>query len=82
MSKTLRQRVFEDTGYDMLSPISIARDRSSVRCTSDWLKAKGTPEEVSPMSVHQIRLGGIPYEREAKRDCTDAATFISARIRL
>jgi hypothetical protein len=26
MSKSLRQRIFEDTGYDMLSPISIARD--------------------------------------------------------
>ena len=27
MSKSLRQRIFEDTGYDHLSPISIARDR-------------------------------------------------------
>jgi hypothetical protein len=27
MSKTLRQKVFEDTGFDHLNPINIARDR-------------------------------------------------------
>jgi hypothetical protein len=45
MSKTLRQRIFEDTGYDMLSPISIARDQRLRALYEAWLKAKGTPEE-------------------------------------
>jgi hypothetical protein len=47
MSKTLRQRIFEDTGYDMLSPISIARDRRLRALYEAWLKAKGTPEEAA-----------------------------------
>jgi hypothetical protein len=46
MSKTLRQRIFEDTGYDMLSPISIARDQRLRSLYEAWLKAKDTPEEV------------------------------------
>lgn len=45
MSKTLRQRVFEDTGYDMLSPTSIARDRKLRALYEDWLNVKNTPEE-------------------------------------
>jgi hypothetical protein len=45
MSKTLRQRIFEDTGYDMLSPISIARDQKLRALYEAYLKAKGTPEE-------------------------------------
>jgi len=45
MSTTLRQRVFEDTGYDMLSPISIARDRKLRALYENWLKVKNTPEE-------------------------------------
>ncbi len=45
MSRTLRQRVFEDTGYDMLSPTSIARDRKLRALYEDWLKVKNTPEE-------------------------------------
>jgi hypothetical protein len=47
MSKTLRQRIFEDTGYDHLSPISIARDQRLRALYEAWLKAKGTPEEVT-----------------------------------
>jgi len=46
MSKTLRQRIFEDTGYDMLSPISIARDQRFRALYEAWLKAKDTQEEV------------------------------------
>ena len=46
MSKTVRQRIFEDTGYDMLSPISIARDQRLRALYEAWLKAKDTPEEV------------------------------------
>jgi hypothetical protein len=46
MIKTLRQRIFEDTGYDMLSPISIARDQRLRALYETYLKAKGTPEEV------------------------------------
>jgi len=46
MSKTLRQRIFEDTRYDMLSPISIARDQRLRAWYEAWLKAKDTPEEV------------------------------------
>ncbi|MGB8522437.1 MAG: hypothetical protein WCD43_05700 [Candidatus Acidiferrales bacterium] len=46
MSKTLRQRIFEDTGYDMLSPISIARDQRLRALYEAWLKAKDTPEEI------------------------------------
>ena len=45
MSKTIRQRIFEDTGYDMLSPISIARDQRLRALHEAWLKAKDTPEE-------------------------------------
>jgi hypothetical protein len=45
MSKTLRQRLFEDTGYDMLSPISIARDQKLRALYEAYVKAKGTPEE-------------------------------------
>jgi hypothetical protein len=45
MSKTLRQCIFEDTGYDMLSPISIARDQRLRALYEAYLKAKGTPEE-------------------------------------
>ena len=45
MSRTLRQRIFEDTGYDMLSPISIARDQRLRALYEAWLKAKGTLEE-------------------------------------
>jgi len=48
MSKTLRQRIFEDTGYDMLSPISIARDQKLRAFYEAYLKAKGTPAEVAP----------------------------------
>jgi hypothetical protein len=47
MSKSLRQRIFEDTGYDMLSPISIARDQRLRALYESWLKAKDTPEEVN-----------------------------------
>jgi hypothetical protein len=45
MSKTLRQRIFEDTGYDMLSPISIARDQRLRVLYEIYIAAKGTPEE-------------------------------------
>jgi len=38
MSKTLRQRIFEDTGYDMISPISIARDQRLRALYEAWLK--------------------------------------------
>jgi hypothetical protein len=47
MSKTLRQRIFEDTGYDMLSPISIARDQRLRALYEAYLKAKGTSEEAA-----------------------------------
>jgi hypothetical protein len=45
MSKTLRQRLFEDTGYDMLSPISIARDQRLRVLYEIYIAAKDTPEE-------------------------------------
>ncbi len=45
MSKTLRQRIFEDTGYDHLSPISIARDRRLRVLYEEWWRVRGTPEE-------------------------------------
>jgi hypothetical protein len=45
MSKTLRQRIFEDTGYDMLSPVSIARDQRLRALYEAYLIAKGTREE-------------------------------------
>jgi hypothetical protein len=45
MSKSLRQRIFEDTGYDMLSPISIARDRRLRVLYETYIAAKDTPEE-------------------------------------
>ncbi len=45
MSKTLRQRIFEDTGYDMLSPISIARDRRLRVLYENYIAAKSTTEE-------------------------------------
>ena len=47
MRKSLRQRIFEDTGYDYLSPISIARDQELRALYEAWLKAKGTPEEAA-----------------------------------
>ena len=40
MSKSLRQRVFEDTGYDMLSPISIARDQRLRVLYEAYMEAK------------------------------------------
>jgi hypothetical protein len=46
MSKTLRQRIFEDTGYDMLSPISITRDQRLRALYEAYLTAKGSPQEV------------------------------------
>jgi hypothetical protein len=46
MNKTLRERLLEDTGYDMLSPISIARDQRLRALYEAYLEAKGTPEEV------------------------------------
>jgi hypothetical protein len=45
MSKTLRQRIFEDTGFDHLSPISIARDRRLSALYETYIAAKGTTEE-------------------------------------
>lgn len=45
MKKSLRQRIFEDTGYDHLSPISIARDRRLRVLYESYIAAKGTPEE-------------------------------------
>jgi hypothetical protein len=45
MSKTLRQRICEDTGYDHLSPISIARDRRLRALYETYIAAKDTPEE-------------------------------------
>jgi hypothetical protein len=45
MSKTLRQRIFEDTGYDHLSPISIARDQRLRVLYETYIAAKDTPEE-------------------------------------
>jgi hypothetical protein len=45
MSKTLRQRIFEDTGYDLLSPISIARDQRLRVLYETYIAAKDTPEE-------------------------------------
>lgn len=45
--KTLRQRIFEDTGYDHLSPTSIARDRRLRKLYEDWLMARGTSEEAT-----------------------------------
>jgi len=45
MRKTLRQRIFEDTGYDMLSPISIARDQRLRVLYETYIAAKDTPEE-------------------------------------
>jgi hypothetical protein len=45
MSKTLRQRIFEDTGYDHLSPISIARDQRLKALYEEWWRVRGTPEE-------------------------------------
>jgi hypothetical protein len=45
MSKTLRQRIFEDTGYDMLSPISIARDQRLRVLYETYTAAKDTPQE-------------------------------------
>ena len=47
MSKTLRERIFEDTGYDLLSPISIARDRRLRALYEAILAAKGTREEAA-----------------------------------
>jgi glucuronate isomerase len=40
MSKSLRQRIFEDTGYDMLSPISIARDHRLRVLYEAYIEAK------------------------------------------
>jgi hypothetical protein len=40
MSKTLRQRIFEDTGYDMLSPFSIARDQRLRVLYEAYMEAK------------------------------------------
>jgi len=48
MSKTLRQRIFEDTGYDMLSPISIARDQRLRVLYETYTAAKDTPQEEQP----------------------------------
>jgi hypothetical protein len=73
MSKTLRQRIFEDTGCDMLSPISIARDRRLRALHEAYLKAKGTPEEavayrfevhhgVSSDFVHVLDLAFMPKQ--------------------
>jgi hypothetical protein len=45
MSKSLRQRIFEDTGYDMLSPISIARDQRLRVLYETYIAAKDTPDE-------------------------------------
>src|SRR5271156_3219357 len=45
MSKTLRQRIFEDTGYDHLSPISIARDQRLRALYETYIAAKDTTEE-------------------------------------
>jgi hypothetical protein len=45
MSKSLRQRIFEDTGYDHLSPISIARDQRLRALYETYIAAKDTPEE-------------------------------------
>jgi hypothetical protein len=40
MSKSLRQRIFEDAGYDMLSPISIARDQRLRVLYEAYMEAK------------------------------------------
>jgi len=47
MSKTLRQRIFEDTGYDMLSPISIARDQRLRALYEAYHTAKATPQRAA-----------------------------------
>jgi hypothetical protein len=44
MSKTLLQRISEETGCD-LTPMGIARDRRLRALHEAFLKAKGTPEE-------------------------------------
>jgi hypothetical protein len=45
MSKSLRQRIFEDTGYDMLSPISIARDQRLRVLYEAYMDAKDESEK-------------------------------------
>jgi hypothetical protein len=47
MSKTLRQRILEDTGYDHLSPTNIAKDRRLRKLHEEWVKLKGTSEEAA-----------------------------------
>jgi hypothetical protein len=47
VSKTIRQHILEDTGYDMLSPISIARDQRLRALYEAYLKAMGTAEEAA-----------------------------------
>jgi hypothetical protein len=50
MSKTLLQRISEETGCD-LTPIGIARDRRLRALYEAYLKAKGTPEEAVAYEV-------------------------------
>lgn len=45
MSKSLRQRIFEDTGYDHLSPISIARDQRLRALYETYIAAKDESEK-------------------------------------
>jgi hypothetical protein len=46
MSKTLLQRISEDTGCD-LTPMGIARDRRLRALYEAYLNAKGKPEEAA-----------------------------------
>jgi hypothetical protein len=46
MSKTLRQRIEEDTGID-LSSVAIARDRGLRALYEEWIRVKGTSEEAA-----------------------------------
>jgi hypothetical protein len=43
--KTLRQLIFEETGFDHLDPVNVARDRKLRVLYEEWWQARGTPEE-------------------------------------
>ena len=59
MSKTLRQRVFEDTGYDMLSPTSIARDRRAPGAIRGLAQSEEHPgRKAAYENVQQVSFGG------------------------
>ena len=65
MRKSLRQRIFEDTGYDHLSPISIARDQRLSALYKDYIAGKpGAYEAFRDFIRNEYVARGLQWERQ------------------